>query len=148
MSEILLLNGPNLNMLGSREPDVYGSLTLERITSDVTQRVAVSGYKIESYQSNAEHLLIDRVQTAKGAARFIIINPGALTHTSIGLRDAFLSVEIPFIEVHISNIFAREEFRQRSFLSDIAQGCISGLGVSSYLFAADYAVNWLSENSV
>ena len=148
MSEILLLNGPNLNMLGSREPEVYGFLTLEKIISGVTERAEASGYTVESYQSNAEHLLIERVQTAKGLARFIIINTGALTHTSIGLRDAFLSVEIPFIEVHISNIFAREEFRQRSFLSDIAQGCISGLGVSSYLFAADYAVNWLSENSV
>ena len=148
MSKILLLNGPNLNMLGSREPEVYGSLTLKEIISDVKQRVTGSGYAVESYQSNAEHLLIERVQASKGEERFIIINPGALTHTSIGLRDAFLSVEIPFIEVHISNIFAREEFRQRSFLSDIAQGCISGLGVSSYFFAADYAIRWLDENPV
>ena len=148
MSEILLLNGPNLNMLGSREPEVYGSLTLEKIISEVKHRVAGSGYAVESYQSNAEHLLIERVQAAKGEERFIIINPGALTHTSIGLRDAFLSVEIPFIEVHISNIFAREEFRQRSFLSDIAKGCISGLGVSSYFFAADYAIRWLEDNPV
>tara|TARA_B100001093_G_C26305973_1_gene791473 strand:- start:81 stop:527 length:447 start_codon:yes stop_codon:yes gene_type:complete len=148
MSEILLLNGPNLNMLGSREPELYGSLTLEKVVSGVTERVEASGYAVESYQSNAEHLLIERVQTAKEVARFIIINPGALTHTSIGLRDALLSVKIPFIEVHISNIFAREDFRRRSFLSDIAQGCISGLGVSSYIFAADYAVDWLSKSSV
>jgi len=136
MARILLLNGPNLNLLGSREPKVYGSATLAQIVAQVRQQAQALGHELEDLQSNAEHELINAIHAAKteGIA-FIIINPGALTHTSIALRDAFAAVEIPFIEVHLSNIFAREPFRHHSYLSDLAAGCIVGLGPIGYELA-------------
>jgi 3-dehydroquinate dehydratase-2 len=143
MTEIMLLNGPNLNLLGSREPEIYGRETLSDINHIVGTIAKKGGCQYSSAQSNAEHELIELVHNAKGKAGFIIINPGAFTHTSIGLRDAFLGVSIPFIEVHLSNVFSREDFRKHSFLSDIAVGCISGLGSSGYRFAAEFAVNHL-----
>src|SRR5579885_3017747 len=123
MAQILLLNGPNLNLLGTREPAIYGSDSLKDIESRAAERARAKGHVLLSFQSNAEHELIERVQAARSdGTRFIIINPGAFTHTSIALRDAFLSVSVPFIEVHLSNIFARESFRHRSYLSDVAAG--------------------------
>ena len=145
MTEIMVLNGPNLNLLGSREPEIYGDETLDDINSMVSGIVAKAGYQFSSGQSNAEHELIDLVHAGGGKAGFIIINPGAFTHTSIALRDAMLSVSIPFIEVHLSNVFGREEFRKHSYLSDIAVGCITGLGSSGYRFAAEYAVSYLGD---
>lgn len=140
MARILLLNGPNLNLLGTREPEIYGSDTLPQIENKLADRARARGHDLLAAQSNAEHELIDRVHAAKnGSMAFIIVNPGAYTHTSIALRDAFLAVAVPFIEVHISNVFAREEFRHRSFLSGIAVGCIVGLGVLGYELALDAA---------
>ena len=144
MTEIMLLNGPNLNLLGDREPEIYGYETLDDINGIVSGIVEEAGYQFSSSQSNAEHELIDLVHAGKGKAGFII-NPGAFTHTSIALRDAMLSVSIPFIEVHLSNVFSREDFRKHSFLSDIAVGCITGLGSSGYRFAAEYAVSHLED---
>ena len=140
MARILLLNGPNLNLLGTREPSVYGTATLKEIELR-SQEVARSlGHELTAAQSNAEHELIDKIQTAKSDhVAFIVINPGGFTHTSIALRDAFLSVGIPFIEVHLSNIFAREEFRHHSYFSDIAVGCIFGLGPIGYELALQAA---------
>ena len=145
MTEIMVLNGPNLNLLGSREPEIYGYQTLDDINDMVSGIVEAAGYQFRAGQSNAEHELIDLVHAGKENAGFIIINPGAFTHTSIALRDALLSVSIPFIEVHLSNVFGREDFRKHSFLSDIAVGCITGLGSSGYRFAADYAVSYLED---
>ena len=140
MSKILLLNGPNLNLLGSREPEVYGYETLNDIVDACTTHANSLGHELLHLQSNAEHELIDRLHTAKSEnVNFIIINPGAFTHTSIALRDAFLGVAIPFIEIHISNVFAREEFRQVSFLSDVALGIISGMGTQGYQLAISAA---------
>ena len=140
MSKILLLNGPNLNLLGTREPEVYGYETLDDIVEN-TSRYAISlGHELAAFQSNAEHELIDRIHAAKtDGTQFIIINPGAFTHSSIALRDAFLGVAIPFIEIHIYNVFAREEFRQVSFLSDAAIGVISGMGTHGYQLALSAA---------
>jgi 3-dehydroquinate dehydratase-2 len=140
MARILLLNGPNLNLLGTREPSVYGSETLLEIVTRVRQRAGALGHELIDMQSNAEHELIDRIHAAKPeGVSFIIINPGAFTHTSIALRDAFASVAIPFIEVHLSNIFARESFRHHSYLSDVAAGCIFGLGSIGYELALQAA---------
>jgi 3-dehydroquinate dehydratase-2 len=145
MAKILVLNGPNLNLLGTREPEVYGSATLADVEANLARLGSELGHTIASFQTNAEHAMVDRVQQAKGdGVNFILINPGALTHTSIALRDALLGVGIPFIEVHISNVFAREPFRHHSFLTDIAVGIISGLGVQGYelaLRAADRHLN-------
>lgn len=136
MASLLVLNGPNLNLLGKREPEVYGSTTLDEITRMLKAEADRLGHSLEQFQSNAEHELIERIHEAQGqGVQFIIINPGALTHTSIALRDALLGVAIPFIEVHLSNVFARETYRHHSYLSDIAIGVISGLGVQGYLFA-------------
>lgn len=140
MSTILLLNGPNLNLLGSREPEVYGTATLANIVEQASNYAVSLGHTLTHLQSNTEHELINRVHAAKeDGTAFIIINPGAFTHTSIALRDAFLGVAIPFIEIHISNVFAREEFRQVSYLSDIAVGIISGMGVHGYQLAINAA---------
>jgi 3-dehydroquinate dehydratase-2 len=140
MARILLLNGPNLNLLGTREPNVYGSATLGQIVAQVRQRAEALGHELLDLQSNAEHDLIDRIHAAKpDGIAFIIINGGALTHTSIALRDAFAAVAIPFIEVHLSNIFAREPFRHHSYLSDLAAGCIVGLGPIGYELALQAA---------
>jgi len=142
MATILVIHGPNLNLLGKREPEVYGSTTLEEINASLSALATDLGHGIDFYQSNAEHELIGRLHRAREERLdFILINPGALTHTSIALRDALLAAEIPFIEVHISNIFAREEFRRQSYLSDRAVGVISGMGVQGYglaLRAADH----------
>ena len=136
MSRILILNGPNLNLLGTREPEVYGTETLEDIMIDVGVVATDLGCTIETLQSNSEGALIDRIHEAReDGVDFILFNPGAYTHTSIALRDALLGVDIPFIEVHLSNVFAREEFRQVSYLSDIAVGVVSGFGAQSYELA-------------
>ena len=133
---ILVLNGPNLNLLGSREPEVYGTDTLEDIEKNLNSIAKGHNVNINFYQSNSENELINKLHAAKvEKIDAIIINPGAFTHTSIALRDAFLGVNIPFIEVHISNIYKREEFRKKSFLSDISEGLITGLGVNGYEFA-------------
>ena len=133
---ILVLNGPNLNLLGSREPEVYGTDTLEDIEKNLNSIAKEHNVNVNFYQSNSENELINKLHAAKvEKIDAIIINPGAFTHTSIALRDAFLGVNIPFIEVHISNIYKREEFRKKSFLSDISEGLITGLGVNGYEFA-------------
>jgi 3-dehydroquinate dehydratase II len=140
MARILLLNGPNLNLLGTREPAVYGTATLADIQAKLTAQARKSGHELLAAQSNAEHELVGRVQAAGGdGTAFVIINPGAFTHTSIALRDAFLAVSLPFIEVHLSNIFAREEFRHRSYLSGLAVGCVLGLGPIGYELAMEAA---------
>ncbi len=145
MARILLLNGPNLNLLGSREPEIYGWATLPSIEAKLIGEARARGHELVALQSNAEHQLIDRIHAAKNdAVAFVIINPGAFTHTSIALRDAFLGVNIPFIEVHLTNVYAREEFRHRSYLSDIAVGCIVGLGAQGYELALEAACTRLA----
>jgi 3-dehydroquinate dehydratase-2 len=140
MAGILLLNGPNLNLLGLREPEIYGSATLQNIETKLEALARARGHSLAAFQSNAEHELIARIQTAKrDGVAFAIINPGAFTHTSIALRDALLGVALPFIEVHLSNVFARESFRHHSYLSDIAAGCIFGLGPIGYELALEAA---------
>ncbi len=144
MAKILVLNGPNLNLLGSREPEIYGSETLTEIEQRLVIEGEGMGHEVRCYQSNAEHELVGQVQQALfDGVRFIIINPGALTHTSIALRDALLGVAIPFIEVHLSNVYARESFRQVSYLSDVAVGCIIGLGSKGYSLALTAAAQKL-----
>lgn len=145
MSKIIALNGPNLNLLGTREPELYGSATLETINHEVRGLVEAEGHEFVAFQSNAEHELVDKIHLARHDTAFIIINPGAFTHTSVAIRDAFLGVEIPFIEVHLSNVFSREEFRQHSFLSDIAVGSIIGLGAEGYSLAARAALSRLRQ---
>ena len=141
---LLLLNGPNLNLLGTREPDVYGQQTLAQIEQALTEQARAAGAELSTLQSNAEHELVDAVQgTAAGGVDFILINPGAFTHTSIALRDAFLGVGVPLIEVHLSNIHQREEFRHRSYFSDIAEGLIVGLGAQGYELALSAALSIL-----
>lgn len=135
MPKILVLHGPNLNLLGSREPEVYGTDTLEDINKRLQALVEAGGHDFEAFQSNAEHQLIEKIQTARDSVAFFVINPGAFTHTSIALRDAFLAVSIPFIEIHLSNVYSREGFRQQSYLSDIAVGVITGLGAQGYEMA-------------
>lgn len=144
---ILLLNGPNLNLLGSREPDKYGSTTLADIVSDLTSHADAHNVTLSHLQSNAEHVLIDRIHEAKGNVDYIVINPAAFTHTSVALRDALLAVAIPFIEVHLSNVHAREPFRHHSYLSDIAAGVICGLGADGYAWALQTAVKRLSQSN-
>ena len=142
MTNILLLNGPNLNLLGSREPTLYGSQTLQGITENLTLTAKKQGFTLLNFQSNSEHLLIERIHEAvMEKVKFIIFNPAAFTHTSIALRDALLGVSIPFIEVHLSNIYQREEFRQHSYFSDIAKGAIIGLGSKGYELALTAAIS-------
>ena len=146
MSKILLLNGPNLNLLGSREPEVYGHETLAQIVKTTSEHAHSLGHEMVHFQSNGEQALVEQLHAAKNdQIDFIVINPGAFTHTSIVLRDAFLGVGIPFIELHISNVFAREEFRQISYLSDIAVGVISGLGSYGYQLAISAAHKQLTQ---
>lgn len=146
MPNILLLNGPNLNLLGTREPERYGSATLDDICAALARQAQASGHTLEAVQSNAEHELIGRVHAARrDGTAFIILNPGAFTHTSIALRDALLAVALPFIEVHITNIYAREPFRRHSYLSDIALGVISGLGTKGYELALQAALDKLRD---
>ena len=140
-ASILVLHGPNLNLLGTREPEIYGRTTLASIHAAMAARAQASGMRLESFQSNHEGELIDRVQSARDqGVRFIIINPAAYTHTSVALRDALAAVAIPFIEVHLSNVHAREAFRKHSFFSDIAVGLISGLGAQGYELALEAAL--------
>lgn len=141
MARLLLLHGPNLNLLGSREPEVYGRSTLAQINGELIGQAQRAGHELHTLQSNAEHVLIERIHAAReDGTRFILINPGAFTHTSIALRDALAGVAIPFIELHLSNVHAREEFRQRSYLSDLAVGVITGLGVDSYRLGLEAAM--------
>jgi len=143
MKSILVLHGPNLNLLGSREPEVYGRVTLDEISARLTKLATSQGASLSSFQSNAEAQLVDRVQqTSTDGTGFIIINPAAFTHTSVSLRDALAAVAIPFIEVHLSNVYAREAFRKESYFSDLAVGVISGLGAAGYEFAVQYALNY------
>jgi 3-dehydroquinate dehydratase-2 len=136
MSKILILNGPNLNLLGTREPEKYGTDTLEQINQQLTDTAEQTGHSLLCFQSNAEHDLIQRIHDAKNeAVDHIIFNPGAFTHTSVALRDALLGVAIPFVEVHLSNVHAREEFRRHSYFSDIADGVVCGFGADSYHLA-------------
>lgn len=143
MKNILVLHGPNLNLLGTREPGVYGSVTLSEINEKLVKLAAENGASLSYFQSNAEAALIDRVQQARtDGTQFIVINPAAYTHTSVALRDALAAVAIPFVEVHLSNVHAREAFRKESFFSDIAVGVICGLGASGYEFAVRYALDY------
>lgn len=142
MTNLLVIHGPNLNLLGTREPDIYGHDSLDSINERLVKLAQQYHAHIQTIQSNAEHELVDAVQKAKGKVDFIVINPGAYTHTSIALRDAFLGVGIPFIEVHLSNTDARETFRQQSYLADIAIGKITGLGAQGYEFAIQAAVHY------
>jgi len=148
MATILLLNGPNLNLLGSREPAIYGHTSLEGIQKLLAEKVSEAKHELLSYQSNAEHKLIERIHQAKQEkVAFIIFNPAAFTHTSIALRDAITAIDIPFIEVHLSNVSAREDFRRHSYFSDIAQGVISGFGVLSYELAITATINYLKRST-
>lgn len=144
---ILLLNGPNLNMLGTREPEKYGAQTLDEVTSRLLAEANMLGVTLDHLQSNAEYVLIDRIHQAKDVIDYILINPAAFTHTSVALRDALLCVDIPFIEIHLSNVHAREPFRHHSYLSDIAAGVICGLGADGYLYALQTAVKRLSQSN-
>ena len=145
MAHILVLNGPNLNLLGSREPAVYGRATLGDIEQRLRERAASGGHALTFLQSNAEHVLIERVQAARDdGTDFILVNPAAFTHTSIALRDAFAAAGKPFIELHLSNVHAREPFRRHSYLADLAVGVIAGFGVDSYLLALDAALSHLA----
>ncbi|MGG4749053.1 type II 3-dehydroquinate dehydratase [Proteus mirabilis] len=141
---ILLLNGPNLNLLGTREPETYGHLTLNDIVQSLSADAQALNVKLTHFQSNAEHELINKIHAAQGNVDYILINPAAFTHTSVALRDALLGVNIPFIEIHLSNVYSREPFRHHSYLSDIATGVICGLGAEGYRFALQAAVNRLS----
>ncbi|AWB56548.1 MULTISPECIES: type II 3-dehydroquinate dehydratase [unclassified Colwellia] len=143
---ILVLNGPNLNMLGKREPTIYGALSLAEIMENLANNAEIANVHLTHKQSNAEHILLDEIHSSFEKVDFIIINPAAFTHTSVALRDALLSVSIPFIEVHLSNVHARESFRQHSYLSDIAVGVISGLGAKGYEYALAAATDWLEKN--
>ena len=145
MAHLLLLNGPNLGLLGQREPDVYGSTTLAEIEARVAEQARAAGHVLEAFQSDAEHELIRRIHAARGKVDCILFNPGAFTHTSVALRDALLGVAIPFIELHLSNVAAREPFRRHSYLSDIAIGVISGFGVTSYELALTAASRYLAD---
>ncbi|OOH89352.1 type II 3-dehydroquinate dehydratase [Pasteurellaceae bacterium 15-036681] len=146
MKKILLLNGPNLNMLGKREPHIYGSQTLADIEQHLQQLAKERGFELDYFQANGEEPIINRIHQAFQNTDFILINPGAFTHTSVALRDALLSVAIPFVEIHLSNVHAREPFRHHSYLSDIAKGVICGLGSKGYEYALDYAVNFLKNS--
>ncbi|MGD8742708.1 MAG: type II 3-dehydroquinate dehydratase [Granulosicoccaceae bacterium] len=145
MAKLLLINGPNLNLLGTREPGVYGSTTLAEIEARMRDLASQAGHELDCFQSNAEHDLVDRVQQAgRNGVDFIIINPAAYTHTSVALRDALAGVAIPFIELHLSNVHAREDFRKASYFSDLAIGVITGFGAHGYELALDAASNWLA----
>ena len=142
MANFLVLNGPNLNLLGEREPELYGETSLDQVEENLSKISDKSGHELSDFQSNAEHELVDLIHKAKdNNIKCIIFNPGAFTHSSIALRDALAGTEIPFIEVHISNIYSREDFRQKSFLSEIAVGVISGLGVEGYELALKVAIS-------
>ena len=138
--KILVIHGPNLNLLGSREPDVYGSTTLDEVNKGLELKAKANNIEFEVFQSNAEHEIVSKIQESMNAINYIIINPGALTHSSIAIRDALLGIDISFYEVHISNIFSREEFRHKSYFSDIASGVICGLGTQGYKLALNHII--------
>jgi 3-dehydroquinate dehydratase-2 len=141
LKPVLLINGPNLNLLGTREPGIYGATTLADIEACLRERARSAGVRLDCFQSNAESELVERVQQAgREGVGFILINPAAYTHTSIALRDALAAVAIPFVEIHLSNVHAREAFRRQSYFSDLAAGVICGLGPAGYEFALDYAL--------
>ena len=144
MPKVLLLNGPNLNLLGSREPEIYGLTTLKEIEEKVAYILSQHEIRCHSFQSNSEGEIIDWLHK-NHVADFLLLNPGALAHTSVGLRDAVLGVKIPFIEIHLSNVHKREEFRHHSYFSDIAIGALAGLGVKGYLLAAEFAVDYIGQ---
>jgi 3-dehydroquinate dehydratase II len=145
MAKLLVLHGPNLNLLGTREPEVYGRTTLAQIDKDLAEHARAAGHALESLQSNAEHVLVDRVQaTRNDGTDFLLVNPAAFTHTSVALRDALAAVALPFIEVHLSNPHAREPFRRTSYFSDLAVGVVAGFGAASYRLALDAALHRLS----
>ena len=147
MAKLLLLNGPNLNLLGSREPQLYGATSLKDIEQQLQDNARQAGHELSCFQSNAEHELVDQIQAAKkDNVDFIIINPAAFTHTSVAIRDAISAVDIPFIEIHLSNIFAREDFRQKSYFSDLAVGIISGLGAEGYKLALQAAITFITKH--
>jgi 3-dehydroquinate dehydratase-2 len=147
MAKILVVNGPNLNLLGVREPEHYGQTSLDDINKKLTALAREADHELLTFQSNAEHELVDRIhQAAANGVAFIIINPAAFTHTSVAIRDALAGVAIPFIEIHLSNIYAREDFRHQSYFSDLAAGVISGLGAQGYELALMAAMNKLSAN--
>ena len=147
MATILVLHGPNLNLLGEREPDIYGSTTLSDINHDLQEQAVTAGHHLLAVQSNAEYELVERVHDARHEGiNYIIINPAAFTHTSVALRDALAAVAIPFIEVHLSNIHSREEFRRKSFFSDLADGVICGLGAQGYTLALSAAIKNLEQS--
>jgi 3-dehydroquinate dehydratase-2 len=142
VSKVLVLNGPNLNLLGTREPGLYGQITLDSIRAKLEKRAQDAGISLEFLQSNAEFALIDRIHQAQAdGTDFIIINPAAFTHTSVALRDALAAVKIPYVEVHLSNVFAREPFRHHSYFTDLAVGIVCGLGAKGYELALDYALS-------
>ncbi|MCW8834333.1 MAG: type II 3-dehydroquinate dehydratase [Colwellia sp.] len=143
--KVLVLNGPNLNMLGKREPEIYGAQTLTEIIELLTEKAKSEQIALTHVQANAEHQIIDAIHQAFQQVDFIIINPAAFTHTSVAIRDALLSVAIPFVEVHLSNVHAREEFRQHSYFSDIALGVICGFGAKGYDYALEYAKTFLEK---
>jgi 3-dehydroquinate dehydratase-2 len=147
MPTVLLLNGPNLNLLGSREPEIYGSTTLTEIETQVSYALRERKIECEAFQSNSEGKLIDWLHKQRDAD-FLLLNPGALTHTSVGLRDAVLAIEIPFLEIHLSNVHQREEFRHHSYFSDIAIGALVGLGVKGYLLATQFAADYLDQKDI
>ena len=145
MSNILLINGPNLNLLGNREPDIYGSKSLDDIEKELYIIADEMGHKLNAFQSNSESEIVEWIHSKADDAQFLIINPGAFTHTSISIRDAILGTNISFIEIHISNIFSREEFRKESYFSDIAEGVISGLGFQGYELALRAALEMIKK---
>ena len=147
MARLLVLHGPNLNLLGTREPDIYGHTTLAVIDADLAERAAAAGHTLDSFQSNAEHALVDRVQAARGSIDFMLINPAAFTHTSVAIRDALAAVAIPFIEVHLSNPHAREPFRHTSYFTDLAVGIVAGFGPLGYGLALAAAIRRLDTSS-
>lgn len=147
MAKLLLLNGPNLNMLGKREPGIYGQQDLDTIVKNLQMSAEAAGHQLQHLQSNAEHVLIDTIHTAMGEIDFILFNPGAFTHTSIAIRDALLAINTPFIELHLSNVHSREDFRRHSYFSDIAQGLICGFGANSYQLALKAALDQLQNSN-
>lgn len=147
MNKILLLNGPNLNMLGIREPGHYGQDSLQQINQALQDQANAADCQLDCFQSNSEQAIIEKIHQAYQLIDFIIINPAAYTHTSVAIRDALAAVSIPFVEVHLSNIYRREAFRQHSFFSDLAQGVISGLGKNGYFYALQYALDYLHHHT-
>lgn len=144
MAQLLVLHGPNLNLLGTREPEVYGHATLAEIDADLARRAEAAGHALQSFQANAEHALVERIQAARtDGTDFVLINPAAFTHTSVAIRDALAAVAVPFIEVHLSNPHAREPFRHRSYFSDLAVGVVAGFGPLSYGLALAAAIQRL-----